>query len=310
MSAYAPGDVIANRYRIVGPLSKGAMGAIHRAEHVYSGQEVALKVLLDQYLSRDDLVERFEREAQAVGDLKHPHIVAYQDHGTDDEGRPFLVTELIDGYPGFKLVRRVPPLSLGAIVHVVRQLCSALSIAHDRGIIHRDLKWSNVMITPQDDDPLFVKLIDFGIIRFADHVAPQRKLTRAGVLLGTPEYTAPEQILGRPLDGRADQYALGVMTYELVAGRRPFVDENKAVLLTMHVKEPPPSLIASGYNVPPAFDAAVLRALSKNPEDRFASVLYFSRALEAAVKEQAGVEAGADGDGGWRGWLKRISGRE
>ncbi len=296
---YEPGTTIASRYRVEGPLSKGAMGAVFRAVELRTGQPVALKVLLDQYLDRDDLVERFRREVEAVGALEHPNILHYRDHGRDDAGRPFLVTELLNGYPGRKLVKQSPPPPLHDVVHVIEQLCSALAVAHSRGIVHRDLKWNNVMITPVAGDPLFAKLIDFGILKYAEEAqGGLKKLTRAGVVLGTPEYTSPEQILGRPLDGRADLYSLGIMTYELLAGRRPFESKVKADLLVMHMRTPPPPLAeaaAGRYEISPALEATVQRALAKKPADRFASVAYFARALAAAVGEGAEeAQPGAD----------------
>lgn len=315
---YEPGTTIASRYRVEGPLSKGAMGAVFRAVELRTGQPVALKVLLDQYLDRDDLVERFRREVEAVGALEHPNILHYRDHGRDDNGRPFLVTELLSGYPGRKLVKQAPPPPLRDVVHVVEQLCSALAVAHSHGIVHRDLKWNNVMITPVAGDPMFAKLIDFGILKYAeDNQEGVKKLTRVGVVLGTPEYTSPEQILGRPLDGRADLYSLGVMTYELLAGRRPFEAEIKADLLVMHMRATPPPLAeaaAGRYEISQALEATIQRALAKKPADRFASVAYFGRALAAAAGGDAeGLEGGPEDAGAtspersrwW--WLNRGS---
>lgn len=305
---YEAGKVIDGSWRILAPLSEGAMGAIYRAHNVLTGEDVALKVLHTHYLGRTDLHTRFEREAQALCDLRHPHIVAYHAHGADEHGRPFLVTELLQGYPADALLRRERPLSLYEVTHFVKQLCSALSLAHDRGVVHRDLKWSNVMVTPRASDPLFVKLIDFGIMKYsATHeVGDKKKLTRAGVLLGTPEYSSPEQILGKALDGRSDQYSLAVMAYELLAGRRPFSAKRKADLLVKHVREAPEPLDDADL-APPAYKAAVMRALAKKPEERFRSVLYFSRALEAAMNSSR--EGGGRRPAQRGSWVKKTSGR-
>jgi len=262
------------------------MGAIYYALDTRSGREVALKVMLEEWMGRDDLMERFEREAQAIQALHHPHVVEYYNHGTDGEGRPYIVTEFIRGEPGRKLLKREPMLTLREVVHVIKQLCSALTVAHSRGIVHRDLKWANVMVTPMPGDPLFVKLIDFGILKYANDNTGGRRLTMAGTLLGTPEYVSPEQIMGLPLDGRSDLYALGVMAYELLTGKRPFKAKHRADLLLAHVKKPVPPMADKGlrYEMPPGMEASVLRALEKRPDDRFQSVAYLSRALDASMK--------------------------
>lgn len=289
MSIYQPGEVVGDNYRVIEPLSQGAMGAIFRVEEIATGREAALKVLLEQYLHREDLRERFVREARAVADLGHPNIVAYYGAGTDAHGRPFMVTEFLSGYPGIRLVKRDPPLDLDEVVTVISQLCYALDAAHRRGIVHRDLKWTNVMITPVPDDPLYLKLIDFGILKYAMDAEPAdtKKLTQAGVLIGTPEYSSPEQILGRPLDGRSDLYSVGIMTYELLTGGRPFITKHKADLLVLHLRQPPPQLTVDNLRVPvpEAVKAAVTKALEKNPDNRFSSVDFFARALEAAARQ-------------------------
>lgn len=272
------------------------MGAIFEAIDTRTGQEVALKVMLEAWLGREDLLERFAREGDAIQTLRHPHVVEYYGHGTDDQGRPFLVTELLRGSPGHKLLRREPMLTLREVVGVIKQLCAALTVAHSRGIVHRDLKWANVMVTPVPGDPLYLKLLDFGILKYADDGSKRKRLTVAGTLLGTPEYVSPEQIMGLALDGRSDLYSVGVMAYELLCGRRPFVAKHRADLLIMHIREPVPPMSEVGlrYELPPGFEAAVLRALEKKPDDRFQSVAYLARALDASLKASEGAYVDPD----------------
>ncbi|MCA9513410.1 MAG: serine/threonine protein kinase, partial [Myxococcales bacterium] len=218
MSLYQPDELVAGRYRILEALSSGGMGAVYLAEQVALGREVAIKVIRADHGDSPTLRRRFEHEARAVCQLRHPNIITYHDFGLDDRGRPFLVMEYLPGFPGTDLVYggRVP--TIPECLHVIGQLCSALAEAHARGIIHRDLKWSNAMIVPQSHDPLFVKLIDFGILKVAPDGSSgdQREhLTQTGMLLGTPQYMSPEQCQGRgQIDGRSDVYALGVVMYE------------------------------------------------------------------------------------------------
>jgi len=288
MALYQAGDLISNRYRVVEALSSGGMGAVYVAEQIALGRDVAIKVILAHHQDSEDLRLRFEAEARAVCQLQHPNIITYHDYGQDEQGRNYLVMEYLGGHPGTELVYgdRVPTIEES--IHVVGQLCSALLEAHTQGIIHRDLKWSNVMIVPQAHDPLFTKLIDFGILKVAcdGSSGDQRKeLTRTGVLLGTPQYMSPEAICGKRIDGRSDIYSLAVMTYEILTGRRPFESESRLELLRLHVQEPPPPMDDIGPEriSHPQLEAAILRGLAKDPRDRYDSVIDFHAALNRAL---------------------------
>ena len=283
---YRPGRVIAGRYRITSPLSQGGMGAVYLAHQVSLGRDVALKVMLER--GQDpELVKRFDVEARAVCQLKHPNIITYHDYGRDDDGHPYLVMEYLAGYPGTKLVYGERRPGLLDLARVIIQVCSALHEAHTKGIIHRDLKWSNVMICPQSHDPVFAKLIDFGIMKVATDGSSgdQRAMTRTGMLLGTPEYMSPEAICGMPIDGRADQYSLAIMLWEAIEGHRPFDGASHFELLRQQVQEAPPPFEAAAELVAtyPEIEAVVLRAMEKHPDDRYADILEFQRALMVAV---------------------------
>lgn len=287
MSLYQPDELIAGRYRIVEALSSGGMGAVYLAEQVALGREVAIKVIRADLGESATLRRRFEHEARAVCQLRHPNIITYHDFGHDERGRLYLVMEYLPGFPGTELVygARVP--SIPDCVHVIGQLCSALAEAHQRGIIHRDLKWSNAMIVPQSHDPLFVKLIDFGILKVAPDGSSgdQREhLTQTGMLLGTPQYMSPEAICGRPIDGRSDQYSLAVMAYELFTGRRPFDTAERLELLRQHVQDAPAAMDDIGpERVRDAeIEAVILRGLAKSPDQRFDTVIDFHAALARA----------------------------
>jgi len=285
-SIYPPGRIIAGRYRIVSALSQGGMGAVYLAQQISLGRDVALKVILEREHD-PELIKRFDIEARQVCLLKHPNIITYHDYGRDEAGHPFLVMEFLSGYPGTKLVHGERRTSLRDLVHVVAQMCSALHEAHGKGIIHRDLKWSNVMVCPQSHDPYFAKLIDFGIMKVATDGSSgdQRQLTVTGTLLGTPEYMSPEAICGMPIDGRADQYSLAVMLWEALEGRRPFGGSTQFETLRQQVQEPPPPFDAARplLDAHPQLEAVVLRAMEKHPDDRFQTILELRDRLIAAV---------------------------
>jgi len=285
-SIYRSGRVIAGRYRIISPLSQGGMGAVYLAQQVSLGRDVALKVMLERGAD-PELIKRFDVEARAVCQLKHPNIITYHDYGRDDDGQPYLVMEYLAGYPGTKLVYGERRPGLLDLVRVVVQVCSALHEAHTKSIIHRDLKWSNVMVCPQSHDPFFSKLIDFGIMKVATDGSSgdQRALTRTGMLLGTPEYMSPEAICGMPIDGRADQYSLAIMLWEALEGHRPFDASSHFELLRQQVQETPPpfEVAAELVAIYPEVEAVILQAMEKHPDDRFDDILAFQQALMVAV---------------------------
>lgn len=301
---YRPGRMVAGRYRITNALSQGGMGAVYLAQQVSLGRDVALKVILERG-SDPELIARFDREARAVCQLKHPNIITYYDYGRDEGGHPFLVMEYLAGYPGTKLVYGEREPSIEDLVHVIGQVCLALDESHRQGIIHRDLKWSNVMICPTARDPYFAKLIDFGILKVATDGSSgdQRGLTRTGMLLGTPEYMSPEAICGLPIDGRADQYSLAIMLWEALEGRRPFDSHSQFELLRMQVQEPPPPLELGRHHLEhhPALALVLERALEKHPDDRFDTISAFYDALKTAIGEPGVVTArGRAGSSGRR----------
>src|SRR6185295_2712151 len=257
------GVTISDRYRIERLLGEGGMGAVYQAEHVLMRKRMAIKVLHPEMTRVDEVVKRFEREAMAAAHIDHPHVVTATDFGKLDDGSFFLALEYVEG----KSLREViaqGPLELGRALHIARQIASGLGRAHSIKIVHRDLKPENVMLVERDGDPDFVKVLDFGIAKVqigeltagdVDAAASpgQPVLTQAGMVYGTPEYMAPEQALGQNVDARADLYALGIITYEMITGTRPFNAESKVALLGMQVTAPVPpmSQFAPDANVPP-----------------------------------------------------------
>ena len=286
------GQVLGGSYRVLRRLAEGGMATVFEAEHVRLGRRVAVKVL-GRHLDHDDnAVARFVREADVVSQLTHPHIVSVLDFDVTAEGEPYLVLELLDGKSLEQLLEDERPRPLFQAVHLALQIASGLTAAHRAGIVHRDLKPANVFVVDAPGEGLFVKLLDFGISKAARR---SPRLTGDRQLLGTPEYMAPEQARGdsHEVDARADIYALGLVTYEMLTGEQPFfADDIAMVLRKVATFEPPPaSSLAPG--VPASVDAVLARALAKRRKDRFDSVLKFADALADAAKCAARSHAAA-----------------
>ncbi|MCY1016336.1 protein kinase domain-containing protein [Pyxidicoccus sp. MSG2] len=277
-------------FHLVRRLGRGGMGSVYLGEHVSIGSKVAVKVLHDHLAMYPELVQRFHAEARAVNLIGHENIVSIFDLNAALP-RPYLIMEYLDGAPLSAWVGT--PLPAAAVVAVLSQVCDALQAAHARGIVHRDLKPDNVFLVRRGRGSPFVKVLDFGIAKLLDAHMPQ---THAGIIVGTPEYMAPEQSVGRRLDGRADLYAVGVIAYQLVTGRLPFTDEGITAQLVAHQTRLPPPPRSVHPGVSPAVERVILRALAKAPEDRYPSASALRSALQGAIAEDArAAEAGALG---------------
>lgn len=261
----AAGTVVAGRYRVESLLGTGGMGAVYRAEHVHMRKTVALKVLHRELASVNEVVARFEREAIAAARIEHPNVVAASDFGKLDDGSFYLVLEYVDG-KSLRALLAEGPLPTERVIEIARQTALALSAAHAAEIVHRDLKPDNVMLLPEPDGTSRVKVLDFGIARVSLPNAPDAThLTRVGVVMGTVAYMSPEQATGQSVDGRTDLYSLGVMMYEMIAGKQPFEAELAAQVLARQLVEPPPPLPST---TPPGLAALVTDLLQKKPDDR------------------------------------------
>ncbi len=285
-SGAVEGDrVIADRYRVIRKLGEGGMGAVFLAEHLHIRKRVALKVLLPSAVGSPEIVARFEREAIAAGNIDHPGVCAATDFGRLPDGSYFLVLEYVDGQSLRSLVGlgAMPP---ARAVGIARQVLAALAAAHAKGVVHRDIKPENVMISTGVGSEDVVKVLDFGIAKLTDEAPTserREKLTRLGAIYGTPEYMAPEQAMGQPIDHRADLYALGVMLHEMIAGAPPF-DGDGLLVLARHVHDAPPALCSplGPSVVSPALAAFVARLLAKRPDYRPESALQAIAELDHA----------------------------
>ena len=267
------GSVIGQRYKLVSLLGEGGIAVVYLAEDLKDhNRQVALKVLKRENTNDPLVLARFEREAGAMQALAHEHIVAPLGFGRSPEGDMCLVMEHVNGETLRTMLKRgkQPPIPL--TLEIVRQIILGLARAHDLGVVHRDLKPENVMVHVSGPSSPHVKILDFGMARLLGG-GPGTPLTRKGSIFGTPEYMAPEQAMGQPVDASADQYALGVILFEMLAGARPFSATSALVMLQKHIREPPPKLSTIAPAVPPHVEAAVERMLAKTPAERFPHVM-------------------------------------
>jgi eukaryotic-like serine/threonine-protein kinase len=270
-------------YRAVSLLGEGGMGAVYLAEHPGIGRRVAVKVLHKNLSLDQQLLARFLNEARAANAIRHPNIIEILDSGALPDGMPYLVMELLEGESLSERIARLGRLPTRAALRFAYQTASALGAAHSKGIVHRDLKPDNMFIVPDQDitDGERLKILDFGIAKLQEGTRGSVK-TRTGAVMGTPLYMSPEQCRGvREIDHRSDIYSLGIILYEMVSGRPPFVSEGFGDLVNMHLNMPVPSLRAAVPDVPPALEALIMRMLAKDPEQRYADMAAVREALKA-----------------------------
>jgi eukaryotic-like serine/threonine-protein kinase len=283
------GTVISGRYRIVDLIATGGMGAVYLGEHVLMHKRVAVKILHPEVDDQPEIVARFEREAVVGAHVRHPNIAHATDFGKLDDGAYFLVLDYIEGRNLGDVIRE-GPLPFSRVVRIAKQLADALASAHELGIIHRDMKPRNIML----DAYMIPKLIDFGFAKMSldklpmtasrAEARPASRLTGVGVIVGTINYLAPESAHGMDaVDERADLYALGVMMYEMLAGKHPFNSTDPVEMFNHHRMTPPPpfSTRAPGVEVPPELDQIIRRLLEKDPYDRYQTAQELVDALEA-----------------------------
>ncbi len=275
-------------YRVTKLLGEGGMGAVYLGEHPVIGRKVAIKVLHTALAADKDIVARFFNEARAIHLIAHPNIVEILDFGQTPDGQPYFIMEYLTGEALSEIVAR-GPISPPEVAALADQMCRALGAAHAKGIVHRDLKPHNVQIIEKDGQP-FVKILDFGVAKIlAAPDGSQSVKTRTGSLMGTPLYMSPEQCKGAGLlDHRTDIYSLGVMIFEMLAGRPPFMAEGIGELFAKHMLEEAPSLLELAPQTPPAMAAAIMKSLNKELDDRFPSMEDFRKALLGEVQITGG----------------------
>ncbi|HVJ88985.1 MAG TPA: serine/threonine-protein kinase, partial [Labilithrix sp.] len=275
------GRTIGDRYHVKGILGEGGMGTVYDAEHLNLNRPIAIKVLSPAQAKKQVSVKRFQQEARAAGAIGHPNICAVHDLGTLDDGSPYLVMEKLVGQTLADRIAKEGRLPFGDVIEVICQVLSGLVAAHEKGIIHRDIKPENIFLAHRIGSPPIVKLLDFGVSKMMPEFrSDDDELTRTGMVMGTPYYMAPEQARGeRNLDGRVDVYACGVVMYEALAGKRPFLAPNYNSLLLAIINTVPRSIREFRPDTPPELEAILLRAMEKNRADRYLSAEHFLRAL-------------------------------
>ncbi|GAB4196829.1 MAG: hypothetical protein OHK0013_04350 [Sandaracinaceae bacterium] len=283
------GSVIDDRYRVVRRIGEGGMGIVYEVEHVVIEKRLALKVLREDYSSRPEVVARFRQEAKSASRIGNEHIVDISDFGETSTGASYFVMELLDGEDLANVLSREGTLPLSRAADIITQCARALAAAHAKGIVHRDMKPENIFLTRRDGRPDFVKIVDFGIAKMSDIETagqPGRKLTKTGMIFGTPEYMSPEQAAGKALDHRVDIYALAVIFFELLTGRVPFSGDTFMGVLTQHMFEVPPSLAQANpaLQVPESVESFVRKGLAKDPGERYQTCDELIAALEKAVR--------------------------
>ncbi len=272
------GQVIGGRYRLVLEIGAGAMGQVFVAENLAIGMQVAVKLLKPDLLANPDFCQRFQQEAQAVAAIEHANVARFLDLVVGDP--TFMVMEYVKGETLAEVLRKQKRLEVERALAIAIRLCWGLEAAHKAGVVHRDLKPSNVILAADAEAGESPRIIDFGLAKLAQQ-SSSAKLTRAGQIIGTPEYMAPEQIENNAVDARTDVYALGCVLYEMISGRTPFAGFLDDVqVLYRHMREAPALLSSHVPDLPPALDKVVARALAKEPGQRFASMRELAEALQ------------------------------
>jgi len=284
-----PGTVLGGRFRLVERIASGGMGDVWRCVDEVLGRTVAVKILLPSLLEEPGFTERFRGEALTMATINHPSVVDIYDYGSDQSAGAYLVMEYVDGDALSRTLARVSRLTPGRTMALVAQAADALQAAHEKGVVHRDVKPGNLLVRPNGT----LVLTDFGIARSAGAAA----LTAAGSVLGTAMYISPEQAMGEQATPLSDIYALGVVAYQCLAGRRPFEGENPLEIAMRHVREVPPPLPP---DIPPPVRAIVERAMAKDPKARWPTAAAFAAVARRAAGElqTAGVRPGSGGPTG------------
>jgi serine/threonine protein kinase len=281
------GSTIGGNIQILEEIGHGGMSIVFKGQHMMMDRLVAIKMLQSQLLNDLVSIERFKREAQAVACLRHPNVISVYDCSVNDSGQPYIVMDYIVGESLSDIIKRNNHVEPKRAVRIFLQACDALEHAHQKGVIHRDLKSSNIMLVSNAEGKVDdVRVVDFGIAKLLPSSGKQsQNLTQTGEIFGSPIYMSPEQCMGQPLDPRSDIYSMGAMMYEALTGQPPLMGDTIVDTMQMHVATKPPSFeeMRPDLYIPPVLERLVFRALEKKPEHRFQSMQELVDALQSAA---------------------------
>jgi serine/threonine-protein kinase len=282
------GVVLAGRYVVKSRIGEGGMGLVYEGLHRDIDKRVAIKILRDELSRRPEVVARFRQEARSASRIGHENIVDISDFGETTRGASYFIMEFLEGEDLANVLGRDVTVEADRACAIVLQCCRALSATHAKGIVHRDIKPENIFLTKRDGVDDFVKIVDFGIAKMSDietEGAPGRKLTKTGMIFGTPEYMSPEQAAGKDLDHRVDVYALGIILYECLAGRVPFEGDTFMGVLTQHLFSalPPIDELNPNAEVSRELELVIRKALAKDPDDRYQDTEELAEAIMCAL---------------------------
>jgi serine/threonine-protein kinase len=279
------GQVIADRYHVVKKLGEGGMGQVYLAEHVKMGRRSAIKVMNPSMVHDPDAVARFNREASNASRITHPNVCAIYDFGETPDGLIYLAMEFIEGEPLTDLLEREGALPVARATSIFLQTADALQAAHDLGIVHRDLKPDNIMLTRRKGGGETVKVVDFGIAKAVGGDAPGQKVTKTGLVVGTPEFMSPEQLSGDTLDGRSDLYSLALVFYRMLSGKLPFEATTVQETMIKRLTDEPTTLAEArpDLSFPPGLQPVLDTALARTPMERYQTVAKFAADVVAVT---------------------------
>ncbi|MGH7616063.1 MAG: serine/threonine protein kinase [Gemmatimonadaceae bacterium] len=277
------GSIVADRYHILKKLGEGGMGQVYLAEHVKMGRKSALKVMHSSMVKDVDAISRFNREAANASRINHPNVAAVYDFGETPEGMIFLAMEFVDGPPLTKVIEQSGSLAPKRAAEIIRQAGEALAVAHDMGIVHRDLKPDNIMVAKTRDGGDLVKVVDFGIAKAAGNDA--QKVTKTGLVVGTPEYMSPEQLAGDKLDGRSDIYSLALVAFNMLTGKLPFPSDSAQESMIMRLTDRPKALgeMRPDVSWPPDVQRVMDKALERDATQRYQTATEFGLDLYRTI---------------------------
>jgi serine/threonine-protein kinase len=280
------GTVLDNSYEVISIIGHGGMGVVYKARHTLMDRVVAIKMLKSTLISDSMSVKRFQQEVKASARIDHPHAITVYNFGISPEGLPYIVMDFLQGDSLAEVIKAEGHVEVDRGVKIITQACEALAHAHKQGVVHRDLKPSNIVLTNYDDDPDFVKVVDFGVAKLMGGTAEgAQRLTQTGEVCGSPVYMSPEQCMGQELDLRSDIYSMGILIYETLTGKLPLIGRTMVDTMSKHVSEMPPSFskVRPDLYIPERVEQVVMKAMAKDPADRHQNMDELREDLENAI---------------------------